>query len=616
MNTDHPGQIQSTSAGERIPVETAEDGFESIGVGHFRKLDPEMYTILTGGGGLEKVRGEAFDLLVERERYYYSVECDIDVLERVNALYCLQTLKNMLAPRNESTAGCSTLREAVRILEQGSVGEADKALFLDFYHIVKGSLGRSDIYKEEAPQFLQHEGREAAVLRSDFLDQLAQRCQDRIASYPTGLDPAVVARRDHNRQRILEFLGGTEDDWADYHWHLRNTLRKGEDIGQIIELTEDEREAIRLAEKHRLPFGITPYYLSLMDKQADRTNDHAVRAQVIPPLSYVNAVLKARDRSALDFMKEGQTSPVDLVTRRYPMIAILKPYNTCAQVCVYCQRNWEIDNVQSDAAMAAKQKVDEALKWFEEHPMVSEILITGGDPLLLSSKLLSGLLERIGDIEHITRVRFGTRLPVVLPMRFNEQITELLCSTNDPPRRELCIVTHFEHTYEVTPEAADCINRLRRCGLSAYNQQVFTMENSRRFETVALRLALKQIGVDPYYTFNTKGKEETMWYRVPISRLLQERKEEARMIPGLSRTDEPVFNIPALGKNHLRAWQHHDVIMLTPQGERVYEFHPWEKNIVSAPTYVYRDVPILDYLRRLRTRGEDPEEYKSIWYYF
>jgi lysine 2,3-aminomutase len=205
---------------------------------------------------------------------------------------------------------------------------------------------------------------------------------------------------------------------------------------------------------------------------------------------------------------------------------------------------------------------------------------------------------------------------VVLPMRFTHDLVRMLGLFNDPPRRELCLVTHFEHPYEVTPAAAHCIDSIRRDGLSVYNQQVFTMENSRRFETVALRLVMKQIGIDPYYTFNAKGKEETDWYRVPIARILQERKEEARMIPGLSRTDVPVFNIPALGKNNLGAWQNHDLIMLSPQGERIYEFHPWEKNIVSVPTYIYHDVSILSYLQRLQERSEDPNDYDSIWYYF
>ena len=88
------------------------------------------------------------------------------------------------------------------------------------------------------------------------------------------------------------------------------------------------------------------------------------------------------------------------------------------------------------------------------------------------------------------------------------------------------------------------------------------------------------------------------------------------MTPGLARTDVAVFNIPALGKNNIDSWQNHDLIMISPAGERIYEFHPWEKNIVAAPTYIYRDVPIFGYLRRLQERGEDPMEYNSIWYYF
>ena len=589
--------------------------FESIHTDHLRKMDPELFEILITEDDIERARLRLFDLFSRREMSFHTLECSTEALERVNALYCIQALKNIISPRNEAASGCSALAEAMRIARQGWVGEPERAFFLDLYHIIKGSLGRSDIYREEAPTF-EPAGRAAAIKRSDFLDVMAARCQRRIGSYPTGLDPEVVYRRRQNKERILRVLGGTEDDWNDHHWQLRNVRRKVEDLHGLIELTRDEADAIALASKHHLPFGITPYYLSLMDPEPHRRYDHAVRAQVIPPLSYVRGVIDARKGGNLDFMREGDTSPVDLVTRRYPMIAILKPYNSCAQICVYCQRNWEIDDVQSPTALATRDRLEEAIEWFEAHPMVSEILITGGDPLLLSDDQLLRLLTRIASIEHVKRLRIGTRLPVVLPMRFTRGLVRILGLFNDPPRRELAVVTHFEHPYEVTPAAAQCIDKVRRDGLSVYNQQVFTMENSRRFETVALRLVLKQIGIDPYYTFNTKGKEETDWYRVPIARILQERKEEARMIPGLSRTDIPVFNIPALGKNNLSAWQHHDLIMISPQGERIYEFHPWEKNIVATSTYIYRDVPILSYLDRLEERSEDPQEYGSIWYYF
>jgi len=113
-----------------------------------------------------------------------------------------------------------------------------------------------------------------------------------------------------------------------------------------------------------------------------------------------------------------------------------------------------------------------------------------------------------------------------------------------------------------------------------------------------------------------KGKVETNNYRIPIARMLQEQKEEARLMPGLSRTDEPVFNIPGLGKNNLNSWQHRDFISILKDGSRVYEFHPWEKKIADQKTYIGSDVPIFEYLKRLEEIGENSKDYETIWYYF
>ena len=113
-----------------------------------------------------------------------------------------------------------------------------------------------------------------------------------------------------------------------------------------------------------------------------------------------------------------------------------------------------------------------------------------------------------------------------------------------------------------------------------------------------------------------KGKSEVEDYAVPIARILQERKEEARLLPGVFRSDEPVFNVPFLGKNHLRAWQDHELIAIQPDGRRVYSFHPWEKNITKVKPFLYTDVPIRGYLEKLKARGDDLEDYKSIWYYY
>ena len=580
--------------------------------------DPQLHEALQASKDIEAARHNIMAVLHEREGMLHTRDCQLHALERSNALHCIRVMRNFLSPRNERVSGTSVVQHLLCLEQDDGCGDVHPAFVHDIMHIMKGATGAPVLALQEAPDLTVMDEREGGRRRSDYLDGLAKAVEAKASRYVSGLEPSVIERRRKNRERILDHLNATLDDWNDYPWQMRNVLLSEEVIGDLIELTDSEREAIRLCGENRIPFGITPYYLSLMDREPSRRLDHAVRAQVIPPLNYIHGILKARaDPSAtLDFMREGQTSPVDLVTRRYPMIAIFKPYNTCAQICVYCQRNWEIEGVLSPDAMAPPEKIEAALDWFRDHPMVSEVLITGGDPGVLSNGHLRRLLGRLMELPHVRRLRLGTRVPVVMPMRIDPGFLDLMAAVHDPPGREFALVTHFEHPYEVTPEAAEAVRSLRTLGISVYNQQVFTMENCRRFETVAVRSTLKRIGVDPYYTFNAKGKEETSEYRVPISRLLQERKEEARLLPGLSRTDEPVFNIPALGKNHLRAWQHHDLIAITPRGERVYEFHPWEKNIAVAPTYVHMDVPILDFLIALAERGEDVREYESIWYYF
>jgi len=315
-------------------------------------------------------------------------------------------------------------------------------------------------------------------------------------------------------------------------------------------------------------------------------------------------------------MGEHDTSPVDLVTRRYATVAIIKPFDTCPQICVYCQRNWEITGPMMPQAMATPEQLDDALDWFAAHPAIRDILITGGDPLFMSDRMIKQMMERLSRMEHIINIRWATRAPVTMPMRVTDELAEMLGGYIEPGRRNVCFVTHIESAAEITPDVADAVYKLRRQGMYVYNQQVFTLNTSLRFQTVANRIAMKKVGVDPYYTFYPKGKEETRDYLTPLARIVQERKEEARLLPGIFRTDEPVFNVPRLGKNHIRAWQDRELIGIRPDGRRVYLWHPWEKGITPMEPWPYVDNPIYEYLQRLEEIGEDPKDYESIWYYY
>jgi lysine 2,3-aminomutase len=533
---------------------------------------------------------------------------------------CTRAFWTLISARSDQLTGFS-VTEALWDLARGvKRSDLGPGFFAELIHIVWALEGRTvdpPLYAEESSAG-ELSGREAATVRSEELDQLWNVVQARMDRYGHGLTDEAISRRVARREELLAALGGSRADWTRWEWQLEHVCRTAESLDGLIALTDDEQRNISKTCRSRIPFGVTPFYLSLMDGQGSE-RDRAIRAQVFPPRRYVDKMVAHRDRrdEAFDFMGENDTSPIDLVTRRYPGIVILKPYNTCPQVCVYCQRNWEIDEVLAPDAMAPWDKIEQAIAWIGDHPAIHEVLITGGDPFLLADDELKRLLDMIAALPTIRRIRIGTRTPVTLPMRITDELVELLGSYRRTTRREVCVVTHVQHPYEVNPEMAAACERLRMQGIPIYNQLVYTFYVSRRFEAALLKRLMRRVGIDPYYTFLPKGKAETDDYRVPLSRLLQEEAEEARLMPGVTRTDEAVYNVPRLGKNYLRATQHRDLLTIKPDGTRIYEFHPWEKNIVSQQSYVGEVVPILDYLVRLADEtGDDPRDYESIWYYF
>jgi lysine 2,3-aminomutase len=589
------------------------------------KAEPEIYVLLKESDNVEVAREMLINYLEALEWKYRRDVDEIHSWDYIQLKEAVRCMKNIISPRNERLAGTSALEYLWLAARNGDAEVTDDFIF-EFKHLFKAIKGHSEVYPSvlmrdiDPPDFDKLKGREAANVRSDFLDEMGRQMDNYLVKYPHGLNPKIIERRKDNKKRILDYFNGTDDDWDDWKWQFKHVYKNGtglEPIKKIIELTPEEEQSIQLAVEHDVPFGITPHYLHLMDPKPTDF-DYAIRRQVIPSRNYIDNMIKHKgDRKlAFDFMREHDTSPIDLVTRRYTKVAIIKPYDSCPQICVYCQRNWEITSPLMETALATKDSLDKALEWYNEHKQMMDILITGGDPLVMNNNLIDYILKRLSEMSHIKHIRIATRIPITVPQRITDELCEILGSYYDVGKRIICMVTHFSHPYEVTPETADAITRVRRQGLYTYNQQVFTFGNSRRFETVALRIAMKLIGVDPYYTFNMKGKSEMEDYAVPVARILQERKEEARLLPGAFRTDEPVFNVPFLGKNHLRAWQHHELISITPDGRRKYSFHPWEKNIDKIKPYLYTDVTIGSYLNKLKARGENPEEYKSIWYYY
>ena len=582
---------------------------------------PVLKQIICSNDDLETKRHKARDFLSAMLIEAFSDHPSNGPLEWILARDAIIVFRNLLSRRSEELVDFSFLQYLDDLIHKETLRGMDRpepGFFAEIDHMVKGIMGKSNLYQEKAPAFLNHHGRKAAKMRSKDLSKMARKSRSYINRYENGLSPEVVRRRSGNKSRIMKYFGATEVEWNDWKWHTKNIIRDAETLSKLIQLTPDEYNAVKQSRAYKNPFGITPHYLALMDYKSGHDRDRAIRAQVIPTMSYLKGLKANRENAdvSMDFMLEKDTSPIEGITRRYPEIVILKPVLTCPQICVYCQRNWEIEEVYSPHATLSRKKLDRAIEWIADTPEISEVLITGGDPLLLGDDRIEDMISRVAAISHVERIRIGTRTPVTLPQRITDNFVRILNRFHIPGKREIIIITHFEHPYELSPASKDAVGRIRDYGIYVYNQMVYTYYNSRKFEAVALRKALRLIGVVPYYTFNTKGKEETMDFRVPIPRLLQEQHEESRLMPGTLRTDETVFNVPRLGKNYLRAGQHRDVISILPNGRRVYEFHPWEKKLALVDTYVYTDVSIYDYLKRLEEDGEHMADYKSIWFYY
>ncbi len=587
---------------------------------------PDIYQLLKECKSIESARQKTMNYLNSTEMEFRNDYYDMTNSQFELFKNALNVLKNVFSKKYEGISSTSSLKYIWFAARKGD-SEVSDGFIDEFEHLFRAIKGHSKVYPSHfleslsiSPEFDQYKGRKAAAKRSNFLDKMGDEMNKILERYPDTLSPVVQKQRESNKMRILEVFGGKEEDWSDYKWHYRNIINSQERLEKmkkIINISDEQEQSIKKAIFNRIPFGLTPYYLSLMDKD-ETPSDFPLRMQVFPPLNYIEKMISHSNdkRIAFDFMREHDTSPIEGITRRYIKVAILKPYDTCPQICVYCQRNWEITSPTIPSPKVKINEMDKAVEWIRKHDHIIDILITGGDPLIMNNKAIDQLLSKLSVISHIKSIRIASRTPVTIPQRINDDFVEILKKYNVPGNRIVYFVTHFQNSYEISTETLKAVSKLKMNGINIYNQQVFTFSNSKRFESVALRLALKFIGIDPYYTFNMKGKSEMEDYAVPIARILQERKEEARLLPGIYRTDEPVFNVPFLGKNHLRSWQDHELISILPDGRRAYAFHPWEKNIRDVNSYIYKDVSIKEYLDKLESIGEDSDEYRSIWYYY
>jgi lysine 2,3-aminomutase len=284
--------------------------------------------------------------------------------------------------------------------------------------------------------------------------------------------------------RKKHYKGTTAAMWNDWRWQLKNSIRSKADLMRITDLSESENCAFESCSG--LPFAVTPYYASLIG--ADHTDP--VRRTVIPThLEMINAKGEADDP-----LGEDNASPVEGLVHRYPDRVLFLVTEHCSTYCRYCTRSRMMGNIHQGDIKTRWQK---AIDYIKQTPSVRDVLISGGDPLVLPDESIKWLLTSLGKIEHVQMIRIGTKAPVVLPQRITPKLVKILKSV-----RPLFMSIHFTHPRELTPETVKACNMLADAGIPLGSQTVLLKGVNDNADVLKnLYHGLLKVRVRPYYLY-------------------------------------------------------------------------------------------------------------------
>lgn len=298
--------------------------------------------------------------------------------------------------------------------------------------------------------------------------------------------------------RVLSELA-CPDDWR---WQLRHSIRTAAELEQSLELTEDERAGAAAADREGFPIAITPYYLGLCDP-VDPTCP--IRRQVVPRLRETERVLgDLRDPLG----EEAHEAAPELV-QRYPDRALLLVSDRCAVYCRFCTRS---RMVGAGGGSRSLERLEAAFEYLRSHPEVTDVIVSGGDPLTMVTERLVSIVAALRAIPSVETIRLATRVPVTLPQRITEELMVAL-----RPFHPLWVMTHFNHPKELTAESRLACQRLVDGGFPVNNQTVL-LRGINDDASVLSRLfrGLVRERVRPYYLLQADPVKGTGHLRTPV----------------------------------------------------------------------------------------------------
>ena len=303
--------------------------------------------------------------------------------------------------------------------------------------------------------------------------------------------------------RELLFPEVTASQWNDWHWQVRNRIETLEQLKQYIHLTSEEEEGVQQCLGH-LRMAITPYYLSLIHVEDPYC---PIRKQAIPSIME----LTQSPSDLLDPLHEDINAPVPGLTHRYPDRVLFLITDQCSMYCRHCTRRRFAG--QHDHQLP-QERIDHAITYIAQHPEIRDVLLSGGDPLLVADSVLEEIIVALRKIPHVKIIRIGSRTPVVCPQRITPELVAML-----KKYQPIWMNTHFNHPNEITSESIAACERLTDAGIPVGNQSVLLAGiNDCPHIMKELVQGLVDIRVRPYYLYQCDLSQGLEHFRTPVSK--------------------------------------------------------------------------------------------------
>jgi lysine 2,3-aminomutase len=311
-----------------------------------------------------------------------------------------------------------------------------------------------------------------------------------------------MAKTPFTSRRAPIYAEVPEEKWNNWRWQLSHRINTPEEFEKVITLSESERKA--LSASHLFRVDITPYFISLIDPEDP---DDPIRQQVVPTAKEMVPFTAMME----DSLAEDRHSPVPGLVHRYPDRVLMLVTTQCASYCRYCTRSRIVGD---PSATFSRAEFELQIEYLKHTPQVRDVLLSGGDPLVLAPKILEEILSRLREIPHIEIIRIGTRVPVFLPMRITDDLADMLQKYHP-----LWINVHVNHSNEISAELAEACDRLTRAGIPLGNQSVLLAGvNDNVHVQRQLVQDLVRIRVRPYYLYQCDLVEGAGHFRTPVAK--------------------------------------------------------------------------------------------------